>query len=139
MSPVQIQILIAAMIVVLALVAAGWLSLAILYRWLGYPPVPDWYREIRLTDEIDTIRKKLQTAVEAGFTVIQHDNDQIVIEKTFLQPTCTMRFEPIRTRLTWQKLSVSCPQHWWLNWSSSVGLNGRHLPRPGTAAKHSRK
>lgn len=134
MSPVQIQILIAAMIVVLALVTTGWLSLAIHYRWLGYPPVPEWYREIRLTDEIDTIRKKLQAAVEAGFAVTQHDKDKIVIQKTFLQPVSTMRFEAIRTRLTWQKLSVSCPQHWWLNWSSSAGLNGRPLPSRGTAA-----
>ena len=124
-SPFQIQILSGAMIAVAALVAVGWSILTIVYRRIGYPAMPEWYHSIRLSDGIETVFDKIQVAVDGGFTIVQHDDQKLIIERAFSRPACTMRFEAVRTGMSWQKLSVRCPQHRWLNWSTSVGRTRR--------------
>jgi len=111
------------------------------YRRHGYPPSPRWMGRIMATDDLDAVQKKLAPAFQEGFEIRQRDERWLVIEKTFVDPACVMTVEYYRKgRFTWQKLSVVCVNHKWLNWSWSTGghrsqwpTRRPHPPSPETA------
>ena len=112
------------MICIGAFVAVGWFVLAKSYTALGYPPVPDWVVNVRLSDDIDAVYEKVKVAFGEGFDLKRHDSEILVMEKAFSEPRALMRFEAQRRRGgSGQCLSVSCLDRRWLNRSYSSWRN----------------
>ncbi len=127
MSETASQWLLAAMIAFGTLVAVGIGATTFIYRRFGYPAIPNFVRRIRLRDDIEAIKTKMEPALHEGFRITEQNDELLILEKTYDEPSCVMTIEFHRPFgwCPWSvtRVRVKCFKHPWLSWNSGSGSN----------------
>lgn len=127
MSETASQWLLAAMIAFGTFVAVGIGVTTFFYRRFGYPAKPNFVRKIRLRDDIDTINTKIEPALHEGFRIVERNDELLIMEKLYDEPSCLMTIEFHRPFgwCPWSVtfVSVKCFKHPWMSWRSSSSSN----------------
>jgi len=105
-----------------------------LYRRFGYPPKPRFLKGIRLRDDIETINKKIEPALQEGFRVKERHEELLVLEKSYDEPPCVMTVEFHRPFgwCPWSStfVNLKCIKHPWLSWKASSSSNAFRRKKP---------
>jgi hypothetical protein len=127
MSETASQWLLAGMIAFGTFVAVGIGVTTFTYRRFGYPATPTFVRRIRLRDGIEMISKQIEPALHEGFRITERNDELLILEKLYDEPSCVMTIEFHRPFgwCPWSEtcVRVKCFKHPWLSWRSSSSSN----------------